>query len=256
MNLIFALRSSLVLILSALFSIGCGGNPSSSVNRKAPAGTGFKVLQADIGKKDKSKYSVFVPFNYDANVKSPAIVFLHGLFEGGSDGVKNTTVGLGPIIAKDPKKYPYIILFVQTGGGGWTSDREYDKVIAVLDDASRRYSIDPDRVTLTGLSTGGRGVWGTAAKYPTRFAALVPICGYEVKKAVEKIKSIPTWAFHNRGDPFVNSSASSNMVKWIKKAGGNAKVSLYGAVGHDAWSRAYRDKELWTWIASQRRPAN
>jgi predicted peptidase len=238
--------------LSVLLSlIGCGGNPASSINKNAPQGTGMKLLEAQTSS-GKSKYSIFVPYNYDPKFKYPTIVFLHGLFEGGSDGKKNTTVGIGPHVSKKAKQFGYIVIFAQTGGS-WSNDDEYVRVVNILDDASRRYNIDQDRVVLTGLSTGARGTWGTAALYPDRFCALIPIGGYEVKDAIPKVKHIPAWAFHNRGDPFVLASSSSNMIKWLNAAGGQGKLTLYGALGHNAWDRAYNDPELWSWIASKRR---
>ena len=39
------------------------------------------------------------------------------------------------------------------------------------------YKIDAKRLYLTGLSMGGFGTWSLAAKYPDRWAAIVPICG-------------------------------------------------------------------------------
>jgi len=240
----------LISAVGCLTMIGCG-SPASRINAAAPKGTGMMLLEAPLAK-GKAKYSIFVPYNYDPKLKWPTIVFLQGLFEGGSDGKKNTTVGLGPVVASKAKTFGFIVVFAQTGGS-WSNDSKYDRVIAVLDDASRRYSVDADRVTITGLSTGARGVWGTAARYPDRFCAMVPIGGYEVKSAIPKTKHIPAWAFHNRGDPFVLALSSSNMIKWHKAAGGEGKLTLYTALGHNAWGNAYADKELWKWIASKKR---
>src|SRR5579884_659771 len=57
------------------------------------------------------KYQVWIPAAYDAAREWPAILFLHGSGERGSDGVKQTTVGLGPALAKiDPQA---IVVFPQ-----------------------------------------------------------------------------------------------------------------------------------------------
>jgi predicted esterase len=50
--------------------------------------------------------------------------------------------------------------------------------IETLDDALRRYPIDPDRVVLTGHSMGGHGTWHVGLAHSDRFAALAPSAGW------------------------------------------------------------------------------
>jgi polyhydroxybutyrate depolymerase len=47
----------------------------------------------------------------------------------------------------------------------------------VLDDAGKRFSIDPKRVLMTGFSIGGSLVWYLACKEPTLAAAYAPVAG-------------------------------------------------------------------------------
>jgi predicted peptidase len=115
------------------------------------------------------------------------------------------------------------------------------------------YSVDPKRVILTGLSNGGHGVWAVAARYPDRFAGLVPMCGHSDLDDVDKLTKIPIWCFHNSVDPFVPSGGSKEMCQQINKLGGNAKYTQYGDFGHNCWDKAYSDGELWKWMAGQSR---
>jgi predicted peptidase len=121
----------------------------------------------------------------------------------------------------------------------------------ILDACQAKYRIDPKRVYLTGLSTGGYGVWALGAKYPERFAALVPLCAHSGEKYARKLTQMPIWAFHNGGDPIVFSTSTTGTVKKINKHGGNAKQTIYAAIGHDCWSEAYGDRKLWDWLAKQ-----
>lgn len=239
-------------ILSLLALVGCGSSPAKSINADAPPGTGMHVHRLKLADGSERNASIFVPYRYDPKRAWPTIVFLQGLGEGGSDGVKNTKVGLGPAIAKRAATFDYIAIFPQSGGP-WGSDGAQQLALNVLDAASAKFSVDPHRVYLTGLSTGGFGTWALGAKHPERFSAIVPLCGYSGEEFADRLTTMPIWAFHNGGDPFVFPWSTKNTVKKINDLGGHAKMTIYSALGHDCWSRAYDDSELWNWLAQQRK---
>lgn len=242
-------RMTGMLVAIVLFVAGCGSNPANVVNEGLPEGRGFLKSTYTDARGQERRFTVYVPANYDASKPWPAIVFLHGVGEGGSDGVKNTTVGLGPAIARDPDRFPFIVIFPQSGGT-WDDDHEHEMVIAALNTAKTRYNIDDKRVVITGLSTGGLGTWLVAAKYADRFAAVAPMCAYYADDAIAPLarSGLPIWAFHNSGDPFVGAGGSRKMVDRINAAGGNAKVTIYNALGHDCWNAAYNDPQFIAWL--------
>ena len=197
------------------------------------------------------KYSVFVPPRYDPAVRYPALVFLHGVGESGSDGIAPTTVGIGPEIDRRNGDFPFIVIFPQSTGR-WASDEAGAIAIAALDDAMRSYSIDPQRVALTGLSIGGTGTWKIGAAYRHRFAALIPLSGFSAYAAVPKLLTIPIWSFHYSADPLASSANSRTMCERIMSAGGNATYTEYAGFSHFVWTRAYARDDLWQWVLSQR----
>jgi predicted peptidase len=236
-----------------LFAVGCfHPNPNNKL-KDMPKGTGFTVRSVKSGGEDH-KYSVFVPRDYQPAKKYPTIVFLHGIGESGTDGVKCTTVGLGPAIAKRKGNFPFIAIFPQYGWD-WTGDEAGRLVLDVLDDVKRQYSIDEDRVTLTGMSSGGRGTWVLGARYPERWNALVPMAGQSSTDDVPKLArtKIPIWALHNSGDPIVFVSNTRDMVKKLKSAGANVTYKEYSTIGHNCWDAAYDEGELFEWLQRQRR---
>lgn len=247
------LASFAASVVGLLSLVGCSGNPAPAVNRQAPAGTGFRMHAFNLPGQSQHKTTVFVPFDYTPDKAWPAIVFLQGMGEGGGDGVKNTTVGLGPYIAKRPKDFKYIAIFPQSPSGWWTSEKSQDLAVQCVDEAAKHYKIDRSRVYLTGLSTGGYGCWALGARYPERWAAIVPICAHNGEAYASKLTRTPIWAFANSGDFIVWPNSTRNTVDAINKAGGKAKQTIWGAMGHDAWSRTYDSREFWTWLAQQRR---
>ena len=51
-----------------------------------------------------------------------------------------------------------------------------DDVMRVIADVRRAYDVDPERISLTGLSMGGGGTWQIGLRHPELFAALAPVC--------------------------------------------------------------------------------
>ncbi len=247
---------ALVLTVGLAAVGGCGGGGGGvmkKANAGAPPGTGFVTRTLP---SDGRKYTVYIPRNYSSQPKWPAIVFLHGRFEGGSNGTSNVGVGLGPAIVNYPGEFPFIAIFPQSRSGDWNEDStDAAAAIAILDDVSRNYAVDTDRVTLTGLSTGGYGAWALGGKYNDRFAALVPMCGYSAEHMVPRLRGMPIWVFHNAADWAVGSGNSDSMVKKLKEQGDNPRYSKFPGVGHDVWLRAYKDPELFQWMLAQRKSA-
>jgi predicted peptidase len=246
--------AAVVATIVMLLTCGCfNADPGRKINKSMPPNTGFVVREVT-NKSGSHKYSVFVPHDYSPSRKYPAIVFLHGIGEAGGDGKKATTVGIGPAIARRKGEFPFIVVFPQAGWN-WTTREAGQLVLDVIDDASKAYAIDRERVSLTGLSSGGKGTWVLGARYPNEWSALVPMGGYaayDVVPALVKTK-IPVWALHNSGDFIVPVGGTRGMIKKIKQAGGNPRYTEYGAVGHNCWDKAYDEGELFEWLQQQRR---
>ena len=80
----------------------------------------------------------------DGPAGGPAVLFLHGLFEGGNDGTTATSVGLGPAVKEHPERFRSIIVFAQTSHS-WRDDDELPLAMATLDDAQKNFGIDRGR---------------------------------------------------------------------------------------------------------------
>jgi pimeloyl-ACP methyl ester carboxylesterase len=57
----------------------------------------------------------------------------------------------------------------------WSGETD---VFEAIEDVCRRYDIDRDRIVLRGMSMGASATWHLGLKYPDRFVALGPYCGY------------------------------------------------------------------------------
>lgn len=234
------------LLVVVMGVVGCAGN-----GRFAQDGPGApKITTETFVYEGKARpYAVYTPANYDPRKKYPTILFLHGLFEGGSNGSAMTSVGIGPALRKRPERFNCIVVMPQAAGS-WKNLDEQPAAIAALDEAMKHYAIDPARVTLTGLSTGGVAVWNLGARYPHRFAALAPLCAYSAYDDVPKLTRHPIWAISNSTDPFVPASNTHEMAKRINDAGGNVRKTIYNAFGHNCWDAAYANEQFVAWLQS------
>ena len=242
-----------LLLLLLLITTGCTGRLVQSSTAHFPENTGFLPRTLTLDDR-RHKFSLFIPKNYDPTQQYPAILFLHGLFESGRDGINCLSAGLGPIIAQNPDDWPFITVFPQTTGK-WIGPDKERLALACLDAAQREFNIDPDRVILSGLSYGGRGVWEIASRHPQRFAALVPVSGPANTDLIPRLTATPVWAFHYKGDPFVPARSSQQMISRINAQGGHARYTEFPAIGHDAFPKAVAESDLLPWLLDQRRPS-
>ncbi len=197
------------------------------------------------------KYSLYLPDGYTEDAKLPIVFFLHGAGE--REPNPNGPYVHGPLkLARSGMSFPFICVAPQCPAGTyWSVDVR--SLAAFIDDMTEKLGADENRVYLTGLSMGGFGTWHLAQTYPGRFAAIAPVCGAGFEWAADTLKNVPIWAFHGDADSVVPVSGSINMVNAIKKAGGNAKLTVYPGIDHDSWTKTYENPELYDWLLSHKR---
>src|SRR5205085_8420633 len=136
-------------------------------------------------------------------------------------------------------------IFPQSQHRTWRPESEDgQRALDILAEVTKEYRVDPERIYLTGLSMGGYGAWHMAIQDPSRWAAIVPVCGGGNPKQVEKIKDIPCWCFHGAADKTVPPARSREMIEALKAVGAHPRYTEYPGVGHNSWDRAYATPEL------------
>src|ERR1700685_2957590 len=223
-----------VTILSVSCLLGAGvvyGDPPQAAS---PAGAAGKQVatRLDVQVHVTLDYLLYLPADYDKQDKWPLVLFLHGAGERGShlDAVKRHGP---PKLIEKGKQFPFIVVSPQCPSGHWWNN-ELVPLTTLLDDVSAKYKVDPDRVYVTGLSMGGYGTWALAAYAPNRFAAIVPVCGGGEIMLTRSIRHVPVWAFHGGKDPIVPVKRSQDLVEALKKAGADAKLTVYPDALHES----------------------
>ncbi len=205
------------------------------------------------GGKDAAKipvgYLLYLPSEYNRTAKWPLVVYLHGAGSRGQD-LKLVRREWLPAQIVRGKQFDFILLSPQCPAhSSWSPEL----VVGLIEKISKSFSVDQDRVYLTGQSMGGFGTWATASHDPGRFAAIAPVCGGGDPQQAERLKNMPIWAFHGAKDNVVPLEASEQMVDAVKKCGGQVQFSVLPNAGHGISEATYGDGQLYKWLLSHRR---
>jgi predicted peptidase len=218
------------------------------------------------------RYQVYLPSDYDPSRAWPVILFLHGSGERGSDGLKQTQVGLGATIRLHRDWFPAIVLFPQAPQDSVWRGAVSEAAVEAVRRTVKELHGDPTRLYLAGLSMGGFGAWQIATDHPEMFAAIVAVCGgvapiegmpnlyVSTPRGVDPFEYVarheggtPAWLFHGAEDTSVPVHQSRRLASALHAAGVPVQYTEYPDLGHVSWDRAFGEPELWRWLFAQRR---
>lgn len=214
-----------------------------------------------------SRYAVWRPEGYDPAKAWPVIVFLHGSGECGTDGLRQTEVGLGPALRRDPDRWPFIVLMPQKADQASMWADHAGMVFVELNEVRREFRIEESRIYLTGLSRGGNGTWAIAAEHPEAWAAIAPVCGYGEPDLGTAVAMLPIWAFHGADDKVRSPEMSLRLVEAARMErarrresgmavpGLEPRLTIYPEIDHNSWDRAYAEPDLPAWFLAHSRAA-
>lgn len=244
---------------------------AQAVGKAQDARERFEKLEFTDSAGEKLPYRLLRPKGYDPNQKYPLVVFFHGAGERGTDNTVQLVHGMGDFASdKIRESYPAFVIAPQCPDKlqwvevPWTAEEHQmpkepsqplRQTLELVGELQKEFSIDPQRLYITGLSMGGFGVWDAIQRHPDLFAAAAPICSGGDATLAKQIKDVPVWAFHGDEDGVVKVRRSRDMIAGIKAAGGEPKYTEYQGVGHDSWTATFKDPELYKWLFAQKRTA-
>jgi predicted peptidase len=244
-------------------AVGIGAGVASAANVPGEAVFYKDVYTNKSG--DKMPYRLFVPPGYDANKKYPLIFWLHGANGRGTDNERQTSKADEKgthvwTLPANQAQFPAFVVAPQCPENRFWTEPELNEptpqllmALEILNEVEKKYSIDADRVYPAGQSMGGLGVWALLQAYPERWAAGLVLCAYDNFTNVRALTHIPVWVFQGDADLIVPVETVRQMVKDLKKAGGNVRYNEYHKVAHDVWEKAFTEPDLVSWVAQQKR---
>ena len=214
--------------------------------------TGGKYKDAPI------TYRLHTPKTIRYGRKYPLIVHLHGH---GDDSLTHLHPALPLLIG--PAQQDFFMLITQaprTGtDAGWrflsTKDGSLDVLMAAMEHVITENPIDTERITVTGISSGGWATWALLQRYPDLFAGAVPTaCGAPRQlPQLAALKQTPIWSIANKGDRRVNTDSILTTMHAINNAGGSMAFTETDALGHNAFGPAVENYKCLRWTLAQKR---
>jgi acetyl esterase/lipase len=214
-------------------------------------------------------YRLLQPSPYNPEKKYPLVIFFHGAGERGTDNQKQLVHGTSLFSNEENRRrFPCFVFAPQCPEEQqwvdmpWTADSgvrppqpsmPMHLALNGLESLLHEFSIDTNRIYVTGLSMGGFGTWDLITRFPGRFAAAAPICGGGDEHTVTPtVARVPLWTFHSADDNVVKVHRTRNMVEAMRAAGGSPKYFEYSGLGHGSWGKAYAEPEFLPWMFAQR----
>jgi predicted esterase len=210
----------------------------------------------------KNGFWEYLPIGYGGSIKSPLLVFWHGIGEDGSGSLAD----LGKVPKNGPPRLikdgswnaalPLVVLSPQHGPSGCPSADEIHDFIAF---ALTHYEVDPDRVYVSGVSCGALGSAGYLAKYGgEQVVAAVLVAGNADPiwnaKGCGLLTDVALWALHGNADSTVSINGdNSAMPKFMAcpQPRRDAQYTVYPGVGHDSWTRTFdlsAGNDVYSWM--------
>jgi predicted peptidase len=210
-------------------------------------------------------YRLFVPNGYDAGQKYPLILWFHGGSGRGSDNEAQITKGneLGTHIwttKEHQERFPTFVVAPQCSGEENWGDPDLNEItpplqraLDILAQVEKDYSIDASRIFLVGQSMGGLGVWTLLQTFPEKWAGAIVLSSFDNFTNPKGVARVPLWIFQGEADLTVPIELVRQMVKDLKKAGGQPRYTEYHKASHDIWDKAFHEPDLIDWITAQKR---
>ncbi len=180
-------------------------------------------------------FTLFVQDSYTPDRKTPLFVYLHG---SGGTHQGRWLIAPGDAIS--------LSVMGRARRSGYDCLSEID-VLEAMEFVQTHWNIDPDRIYLSGGSMGGGGTFGLAMRFPDRFAAVRPICGYMYGLPIENLLHVPLATLHSDDDPAVPITQSRIAAEKLADMGGQVVRFETTGFGHGVseWSEGELASREW-----------
>ncbi|HUY93040.1 MAG TPA: peptidase [Pirellulales bacterium] len=199
-------------------------------------------------------YCVQLPPEYDLHRLYPTIVTLHGAattpqqqidWWAGMRAPDGNRLG-------QATRYGYIVIAPAWSDEGQVeyqySAAEHAAVLNSLRDACRRFSIDTDRLFLSGHSIGGDAAWDIGLAHPDLWAGVIPIvarCDRYIHLVWENAEHVPMYLVSGELDGDKKGHNSQYLDRYLSH-GYNTTIAEYQGRGHENFSDEIQRLFDWT----------
>ncbi len=209
-------------------------------------------------------FFVQLPRDYDASRRYPCVVTMHGAgrtpeqqiqwWAGEYDQERGMRLG-------QATRRGYIVV-----APAWTKEhqakygytaQEHAAVLLSLKNACRRFSIDTDRVFLSGHSIGGDAAWDIGLAHPDLWAGVIPIVAkadkYVTRYHENARHALPMYFVAGQLDGTRMAENADELNRYLRYPGFDATVVEYRGRGHEHFHDEIQRIFDWMQLPSHRR---
>ncbi len=182
------------------------------------------------------------PKTYQHNVADgkvyPMLLFMHGLGEFGpiyDNELQLLHGGQLHAQAVNNGTYDGFLLYPQSNSGYLQA--YFGSMLDLMDSLAKYVKLDIDRVTLSGLSSGGQASWDFLQSNSNRWASVMPISAARENDIpfIPSYLTVPIWISNGGLDNNPAPGTATDVFNTYKNLGGNITQSFYPNGGHGIW---------------------
>ena len=187
-------------------------------------------------------YAVLVPTSYDPSKRYPVEFMLHGGVgrPAWQDNEEFWRRGYENLLSEDR----ITVVPAAWRDAVWWQEEQAQSIPDILRRVKRDYSVDDNRVTMSGVSDGGTGAYFFAFKQPTPWAAFLPYIGNAAvlrnpqsgggyRLYFENLRDKPLFIVNGENDPLYPASSIQPFVDVLGEAKVNFEFTVIENGGHN-----------------------
>ncbi len=133
------------------------------------------------------------------------------------------------------------------------SAREHDAVLGALRDACRRFSVDTDRIFLTGHGIGGDAAWDIAIAHPDVWAGVIPIAAVSGKFVGRYAENAPYVAWYMVDGELDGDKMSHNAREYDRYMKPNTDITVVEYLGRGYEPFGDEIQRIFDWMGRRQR---
>ncbi|MDP1588833.1 MAG: 5'-nucleotidase C-terminal domain-containing protein, partial [Prosthecobacter sp.] len=204
-------------------------------------------------------YRLYLPSAYDGKTVLPLLVALHGTGGDQNKYFDHETYGSGIYKTEAEKRGLIVLCPLGTDANGlpteWRGGAEIN-VLAAIEDAQKRFRIDPERIVCTGQSMGGTGTTYLCCRYPDIFAAGIPLAStYGHLSLITNLRDVPMFFVQGAKDwPIYAATGPTPITQEMKRLGYKGELWMVPDAPHNTMHLS--TPRVLDWALRQKRVAH
>ena len=113
--------------------------------------------------------------------------------------------------------------------------------------------VDIDRVVISGLSSGGQGVWDFCADYSKYFATAIPISAAQLEDEAyfTRYINLPIWTTNGGNDNNPDPGTATAVFTDFRNKGGELRQTFYPTMAHGVWNTFWNEVDYWPYLSAR-----